>query len=225
MARRTNILAKTWSADNPKAALMDKKRAVIVAAAMDAFLDAGYAEASVNHIAAAAGVSIKTLYRHYDSKDDLFRAVMHAACGDVGRAQGERAQRPRPDWYDRPPSVALPQAGLEFLKHVLLPKQVALYRVVMRDAPRFPELGRQYLEEVVAPPLALFAGYLDFWSKRQGWMVHDKLAAARAFTGLLKAGIFDRALFENEMPDQKELRRRAADASKAIQVLLSSGRY
>lgn len=218
-------MAKTWSADNPKAALMDQKRAVIVAAAMDAFLDAGYAEASVNRIAAAAGVSIKTLYRHYDSKDDLFSAVMHAACGDVGRPQGTRARRPRPDWYDSPPSVALPQAGREFLKHVLLPKQLALYRLVTRDAPRFPELGRRYLEEVVAPPQALFAGYLDLWSKREGWKVRDKLAAARTFAGLLKAGIFDRALFENATPDEEELRRRATNAAAAIQVLLSAGRY
>ena len=74
-------MAKTWSADNPKAALMARKRAVIVDAALKAFLEAGYAEASVNRIAAAAGVSIKTLYRHYDSKDDLFSAVMEAACG------------------------------------------------------------------------------------------------------------------------------------------------
>jgi AcrR family transcriptional regulator len=218
-------LAKTWSADNPKAALMDQKRAVIVAAAMDAFLDAGYAEASVNDIAAAAGVSIKTLYRHYDSKDDLFSAVMHAACGDVGRPQGKRPRKPRPDWYDAPPSVALSQAGREFLKHVLLPKQMALYRVMMRDAPRFPELGRRYLDEVVAPPLAIFAGYLDLWSERQGWVVRDKLAAARAFAGLLKAGIVDQALFENAMPREKELSRRANEAAEAIQVLLSSGRY
>jgi AcrR family transcriptional regulator len=218
-------LAKTWSADNPKAALMDQKRAVIVAAALDAFLNAGYAEASVNHIAAAAGVSIKTLYRHFDSKDDLFSAVMHAACGNLGRSRGKRAQRLRPDWYDAPPSVALPQAGREFLKRVLLPKQVALYRVVMRDAPRFPELGRRYLKEVVAPPHAVFAGYLDLWSERQGWMVRDKLAAARAFAGLLKAGVFDQALFENAKPDEEELSRRAADAAVMIQVLLSSGRY
>jgi AcrR family transcriptional regulator len=218
-------LAKTWSADNPKAALMDQKRAVIVAAATDAFLDAGYAEASVNHIAAAAGVSIKTLYRHFDSKDDLFSAVMHAACGDLGCPGGKPAQRPKPDWYDEPPSVALPQAGREFLKHVLLPRQVALYRVVMRDAPRFPELGRRYLEEVVAPPQAVFAGYLDLWSERQGWKVRDKLAAARTFAGLLKAGIFDQALFENVMPDEKKLRRRATDAAAAIQVLLSTGQY
>lgn len=158
---------------------MDQKRA----AAMDAFLNAGYAEAFVNHIAAAAGVSIKTLYRHYDSKDDLLRAVMHAACGDLGRPQGKQAQRPRPDCYDAPPSVPLPQAGREYLKHVLLPKQVALYWVVVRDARRFPELGRRYFEEVVARPQAIFAGYLDLWSERQGWMVRDKLAAARAFPG------------------------------------------
>jgi AcrR family transcriptional regulator len=218
-------VAKTWSADNPKAALMDRKRAVIVAAAMDAFLEAGYAEASVNQIAAAAGVSIKTLYRHFDSKDDLFSAVMHAACGNIGRPEGKRALRPRPDWYEAPPTTALPQAGREFLKHVLAPKQVALYRVVMRDALRFPELGRRYLEEVIAPPQAVFAGYLDLWSERQKWRVHDKLAAARAFAGLLKAGIFDQALFENSTPNKEELGRRASDAAAAIQILLSSGRY
>src|SRR5258708_2729831 len=72
-------MAKTWSADNPKAALMTRKRAVIVDAALRAFLEAGYAEASVNHIAAAAGVSIKTLHRHYESKDDLFSAVRRLA--------------------------------------------------------------------------------------------------------------------------------------------------
>jgi hypothetical protein len=45
------------------------------------------------------------------------------------------------------------------------------------------------------------------------------------FTGLLKAGIFDQALFENAMPDEEELGRRATDAAAAMQVLLSSGRY
>ena len=102
---------------------------------------------------------------------------------------------------------------------------MALYRVVMHDAPSFPELGRRYPEQVVAPPHAIFAGYLDLWSERQGWIVRDKLAAARAFAGRLKAGIFDQALFENAMPDKKKLGRRATDAAAAIQVLLSSGRY
>ncbi len=67
---------------------MARKRAAIVVAALTAFLDAGYVEASVNHIAAVAGVSIKTLYRHFDSKDELFSA------GHGGRMR-QRAQRGR----------------------------------------------------------------------------------------------------------------------------------
>jgi len=76
-------MVKTWSDDNPKAALMSRKRAVIVDAALRAFLENGYAESSVNRIAKEAGVSIKTLYRHFESKDDLFSAVMEAACAKM----------------------------------------------------------------------------------------------------------------------------------------------
>jgi AcrR family transcriptional regulator len=61
-------MVKTWSDDNPKAALMSRKRTMIVDAALRAFLENGYAESSVNRIAEEAGVSIKTLYRHFESK-------------------------------------------------------------------------------------------------------------------------------------------------------------
>src|SRR3984893_2618135 len=138
-------MAKTWSADNPKAVLMARKRAVIVDAALKAFLDAGYAEASVNQIAATAGVSIKTLYRHFESKDDLFSAVMQAACGKTSGDSDEQDE-PAPTWYVLPPAEALPQAGAEYLRHVLSQDQLALYRVGVRDADRFPELGGRYRE-------------------------------------------------------------------------------
>src|SRR6266446_5673950 len=102
-------MAKTWSVDNPKAALMARKRAVMVEAALKAFLDAGYAEASVNRIAAAAGVSIKTLYRHYESKDDLFSAVMQAACGKPP-GDSDDQHEPPPTCYALPPAEALPRS-------------------------------------------------------------------------------------------------------------------
>src|ERR1700730_15074385 len=144
-------MAKTWSADNPKAVLMARKRAVIVDAALKAFLDAGYAEASVNQIAATAGVSIKTLYRHFESKDDLFSAVMEAACSTPGTQPVSAtglAGTNEPDWFSAPPPVALPIAGSEYLRHALSEEQLAQYRVVTRDAPRFPELARRCLEQV-----------------------------------------------------------------------------
>ena len=71
---------KIWSDDNPKAALMERKRAAIVAAARQVFLENGYAQASMDRIAESAAVSVKTIYRHFENKDELFSAVMQPAC-------------------------------------------------------------------------------------------------------------------------------------------------
>ncbi|MDB5482934.1 MAG: regulatory protein TetR [Caulobacteraceae bacterium] len=213
-------MAKTWSADNPKAALMDRKRAAIVAAATTAFLDAGYAEASVNQIAADAGISIKTLYRHFESKDDLFSAVMQAACGRIGGAEDEGEP---PPWYAEPPAKALAMAGEEYLNHALSPEQLALYQVVTRDAHRFPEVGRRYHDEVIGGRDAKFAGYLDLWAGREGWTVHDRTAASEAFAGLLKAGIFDQVLQGRRALGEAEIAGQAAEAGRRMLILLRAG--
>src|ERR1700754_2283655 len=133
---------RTWTADDPKATLMARKREAIVAAALDAFLEEGYAGSSVNRIAAGAGVSIKTLYRHFDDKDDLFIAVIQAACTTSPRTDD-------PAWFDRPPPAGLAEAGGEHLRHMLSDDQLALYRVVTRESQRFPELGRRYQRDVL----------------------------------------------------------------------------
>ena len=49
---------RTWTADNPKASLMTRKRAAIVHAARRAFLENGYGSTSMDQIATAAGVSL-----------------------------------------------------------------------------------------------------------------------------------------------------------------------
>ncbi len=213
-------MAKTWSADNPKAALMARKRVAIVDAALEAFLASGYAEASVNHIAAAAGVSIKTLYRHFESKDDLFSAVMQAACAETASSQDASEGESRPAWYSAPPAEAFPQAGEEYLRHVLSADQLALYRLVARDAHRFPEVGRRYLQETAGGRDATFAGYLDLWADSQGWVVRDKRTAAQVFAGLLKASLFDQALMGLHEPSDAEIVSQAHDASRYMLQLL-----
>ena len=212
-------MVKTWSADNPKAALMTQKRDAIVGAALSAFLDTGYAEASVNRIAAAAGVSIKTLYRHFESKDELFSAVMQAACAASGSGPGD------PAWYAEPPAIALPLAGAEYLRHALSPAQLALYRVVTRDADRFRELGRRYHAETVAQRVALVAGYLDRWSARAGWPECDPAEVGRVFEALLQAGIFEAALHGLNMPDEGEIQRRSAIAAARLLILLKENGF
>jgi TetR/AcrR family transcriptional repressor of mexJK operon len=215
-------MPKTWSADNPKAGLMARKRAALVQAALDAFLENGYAEASVNRIATMAGVSIKTLYRHFESKDDLFSAVMQLACGRIAGPEDQRAQ---PAWYDQPPETALGMAGADYLHHILTKEQIALYRVVVRDAHRFPELGQCYRKEVVGARDAIFKGYLERWTPRMRWTIGNPDSACETFASLLRAGTLDKVLQGAPLPDDSRLLAHARSAGAQMLLLLDKGNF
>ncbi len=53
-----------------------KKRTVIINAALDIFVTMGYELASMDRIAEKAGVSKKTVYNHFDSKENLFEIIV-----------------------------------------------------------------------------------------------------------------------------------------------------
>ncbi|AOI61886.1 TetR/AcrR family transcriptional regulator [Burkholderia diffusa] len=57
--------------------LTDRKRAAILAAAIEEFLAAGYDATSMDRIAARADVSKRTVYNHFASKEALFAAILH----------------------------------------------------------------------------------------------------------------------------------------------------
>ena len=67
----------------------------ILAAAHGAFVERGYAAATVASIAKAAGVVVETVYRSFDGKAGLFRAVVEAAVAG-GATRAERAPDDRP---------------------------------------------------------------------------------------------------------------------------------
>jgi len=52
------------------------RRAAIVAGAASAFARGGYAATSMEDIASASGITKLIVYRHFDSKEDLYRAVL-----------------------------------------------------------------------------------------------------------------------------------------------------
>jgi AcrR family transcriptional regulator len=67
-----------------------ERREQLLAAATQAFARAGFAATSLDDIAAAAGISRVLLYRHFDSKTDLYRAVLDRAIGRLTAAVGTR---------------------------------------------------------------------------------------------------------------------------------------
>jgi AcrR family transcriptional regulator len=66
-----------------------ERRDQILAAATRAFARAGFAATGLDDIAAEAGVSRVILYRHFDSKTDLYRAVLDHACSRLAATVGE----------------------------------------------------------------------------------------------------------------------------------------
>ncbi|MCK2215711.1 TetR/AcrR family transcriptional regulator [Actinomadura sp. ATCC 31491] len=56
----------------------------IITTAMDLFDEHGYAEVTVERIAAAAGVSPRTFYRYFGTKEGLFTTDPHTAVGGDG---------------------------------------------------------------------------------------------------------------------------------------------
>lgn len=62
----------------------DQTRAQIIAAAAAVMRELGLARATTKAIAAAAGFSEATLYKHFESKEELFLAVLHEQLPDLG---------------------------------------------------------------------------------------------------------------------------------------------
>ncbi len=54
-----------------------KKRAAILNGAIDVFINMGYELASMDKIAETAGVSKRTVYNHFGSKENLFQAIVN----------------------------------------------------------------------------------------------------------------------------------------------------
>jgi AcrR family transcriptional regulator len=116
----------------------DDKAAAVLAGARSVFLAHGFSAATTDMIQRAAGVSKATVYARYPTKEALFNAVIEAECGrllGVVRATEIRSTRLRD---------VLTALGQAYLQLVLAPEVLALYRAVVGEAPRFPDLARQF---------------------------------------------------------------------------------
>jgi len=203
---------------------MERKRAAIVAAARQAFLENGYAEASMDRIAESAAVSVKTIYRHFENKDELFSAVMQAACRADSSIPTERADdaslASRFPWFEEGPKRGLAAAGRDYLRHLFSAEQLALYRVVTRDAHRFPELGRRYEKEVVATRTKIMSQYLSRWAPVQNWRIKNPDRASSVFAALLRAGVFEEVLHGLRIPEERTIEQQARSAAELFSKLL-----
>jgi TetR/AcrR family transcriptional regulator, mexJK operon transcriptional repressor len=124
------------------------------------FLQQGYLATSIDAILAEAGISSKeTLYRHYANKEALFVDVLaHLTLSQPGFSQ-KLAALPTP--HDLPSlRQALTTLAREILSMMSQPGYLALVRIIIAEAPRFPQLGPLFFSTVTQRGLTIIAALL-----------------------------------------------------------------
>lgn len=131
------------------------------AAAHRLFLQQGYLATSIDAILAEAGISSKeTLYRHYANKEALFVDVLsHLTIEQPGFVE-KFAVLPTP--YDLPSlRQALTLLSREILTMMSQPGYLPLVRMIIAEAPRFPQLGTLFFSTVTQRGLAIITTLLQ----------------------------------------------------------------
>jgi AcrR family transcriptional regulator len=175
----------------------DERRQHILDVAGEVFLQEGYASASMSAIAARLGGSKGTLYNYFTSKTELFGAYMSHACVTYSEALLATAD-------DETPLVeALRRLGVGFLTFVLRDQAMAVHRLVVAEAHRFPELGEAFYEAGPKQSCAVLADWMRRRMERGELRQADPDMVARQFFALCKSGLYSLRLW-NVIPEASQ---------------------
>ncbi len=187
-------MAMSETQTSPDLADPTPKQRDIAEAATRLFMAQGYAAVSMDAIARAAGVSKATLYAYFASKDRLFASLIGTACTRTGTTSLEFSE----DEVDL--RGALTQLGDRMLRFMLEPQSLAIYRVVMAEAARFPELGRAFYDRGAGASRRRLAAWLEQQMQAGRLLARDPGLAAEQFVGLLRTHLHMRALLGIDPP-------------------------
>ena len=134
----------------------DARPQELLAAALDLFVERGFASTRLEDVARRAGVSTGTLYLYFTNKEELFKAVVREnivpALGEaediISTFEGHSADLLRcviMGWWDRLGAT----------------KASGIIKLVMSEAGNFPDLAQFYQEEVIKRSTTMIAGMLQ----------------------------------------------------------------
>jgi TetR/AcrR family transcriptional repressor of mexJK operon len=163
------------------------KRDQILDGARRVFLRDGFAATSTDTIAAEAGVSKRTLYAYYPSKEDLFVEVLSRLTLEnpqIRALESMEGMSPKNRKEFRRDLLELAQ---KIVTTMMQPDYLALLRTTIADIHRFPQLGGLFRATVPERAMRSFAGSLIEGSRERGIVREDVDgdAAARMFVGPL----------------------------------------
>jgi AcrR family transcriptional regulator len=128
----------------------------LLAAALELFVERGFASTRLEDVAKRAGVSKGTLYLYFENKDELFKAVVRNTILPVlGAAEGSIAS-------DDVDSASLLRGVMRsWWERIGATKASGIVKLVMAESNNFPELACFYRDEVVNRGTKMIATLLE----------------------------------------------------------------
>ncbi|MBV8049331.1 MAG: TetR/AcrR family transcriptional regulator [Paludibacterium sp.] len=161
----------------------------ILSTATRLFIEHGYAATSMEQITATAGVSKQTIYRRYVSKEELFVAVIR----DLAASLLETSVTGKTDLQN--PLVGLNEACWALLQLTARSETVALFRILIAEAVRFPDLVVR-VKKAAMQPIEDVMRFLLHAAREAGLIRHDipEEDMVNALTGMSMGWFFQQRL-------------------------------
>jgi len=154
------------------------KREEILDVAASFFLSHGYAGSSVSAMARHSGISKESYYRYFNSKEELFMAVIDQELQEYKRNLAQLTEH----WDEEDLRESLMKFAATLLSVLMAERTQALRRLVFNEIRRAPEIGRHYHN--IGPSLA-YQTLERFFSLHQAETRFEPRMLGRAFMALV----------------------------------------
>jgi len=125
-------------------------------AALELFVEKGFAATRAEEVAQRAGVSKGTLYLYYPSKEELFKAVVRQNLGAL-IAEGKEAVLQ----YQGATSDLLVELIRTWWERIGRTRAAGIHKIILAEVRNFPELAQFYADEVIVPADELFGAVIQ----------------------------------------------------------------
>lgn len=190
----------------------EKRRRAMLDAACRLFLENGYEATTLNDVVARSGGSLATLYDLFGGKPGLLLTMVSERCARIA-ALISGAQLSQLELAD-----GLSEIARHFLDQLTDGDGIALFRVVVAEAPRQPELGRLFYEAGPATTRQLVADYLKAQPRSVGLEIGDAQEAATLFIHMVIGEYHIRQLCG--IPTPLEDHQRETHISRAVEAFM-----
>lgn len=185
------------------------KRKQILDGARSVFFGQGFDAASMGEIARAAKVSKGTLYVYFDSKEALFAALIE----ESKRATAERMVELDPENPDV--AAVLTAHATSLIDKLASPDHVAMVRMVIGAAEKFPTLAQAFYEAGPAHGRRRLTAYLEAQQARGRLSIADPEIAAWQLLGMCCHPVTVHVVLADQPPPAPDRVRAYAEAAVA----------